>query len=150
MLHRIPNTLTPDLLYILSKMGHGDELVIADANFPASSTSAFCKIKDPIFVPNVNAPKIISDICKLLPIDSFSEYGAARMEIDGMPEDEGDVHIAVRKILEKVMLNRKNNFKIISIERQKFYSHSKNCFAVISTGESRAFGCFILRKGVVF
>ena len=150
MLYRIPNTLTPDLLCILGKMGHGDELVIADANFPAASTSAFCKIKDPIYVSNVNAPKIISDICKLLPIDSFSEYGAARMEIDGMPEDEGDVHIAVRKILEKVMLKSKNNFKIISIDRQKFYSHSKNCFAVVSTGESRAFGCFILRKGVVF
>ena len=150
MLHRIPKTLTPDLLRILSKMGHGDELIIADANFPAASTSSFCKIKDPVYVPNVNAPKIISDICKLLPIDSFSEYGAARMEIDGMPEEEGDVHIAVRKILEKVMLNRKNKFKIISIERQKFYSHSKNCFAVVSTGESRAFGCFILRKGVVF
>ena len=150
MLHRIPNTLTPDLLYILSKMGHGDELVIADANFPAASTSSFCKIKDPIYVPNVNAPKIINDICKLLPIDHFSDYGAARMEIDDMPNEEGDVHIAVRKVLEKVMQIRKNNFKIISIERQNFYSHSKNCFAVISTGESRAFGCFILRKGVVF
>ena len=150
MLHRIPNTLTPDLLYILSKMGHGDELVIADANFPAAWTSSFCKIKDPIYIPNVKAPKIINDICKLFPIDYFSDYGAARMEIDGMPAEEGDVHIAVRKVLEKVMLSRKNNFNIISIERQNFYSHSKNCFAVISTGESRAFGCFILRKGVVF
>ena len=150
MLHRIPNTLTPELIYILSKMGHGDEIVIADANFPAASTSSFCKIKDPIYIPNVNAPKIISDICKLLPIDHFSEYGAARMEIDGMPDEEGDVHIAVRKVLEKVMLNRKNNFNIISIERQTFYSHSQNCFAVVSTGESRAFGCFILKKGVVF
>ena len=93
MLHRIPNTLTPELIYILSKMGHGDEIVIADANFPAASTSSFCKIKDPIYIPNVNAPKIISDICKLLPIDHFSEYGAARMEIDGMPDEEGDVHI---------------------------------------------------------
>ena len=150
MLHRIPNTLTPDLLYILSKMGHGDELVIADANFPAASTSAFCKIKEPLYIPSVNAPKIITDICKLLPIDHFSEYGAARMEIDGSPDEEGDVHIAVRKVLEKVMLNRKNNFNIISIERQTFYSRSKNCFAVVSTGESRAFGCFILKKGVVF
>ncbi len=150
MLYKIPTTLTPDLLHILSKMGHGDELVIADTNFPAASTSSFCKIKDPIFIPNVNAPKIISDICKLLPIDHFSEYGAARMEIDGMPEEEGDVHIAVRKVLEKVMLNRKNNFNIISLERQKFYSHAKNSFGVVSTGESRAFGCFILRKGVVF
>ena len=47
-------------------------------------------------------PKLISDICKLLPIDQFGDYGAARMEIDGMPNEEGDVHIAVRKILEKV------------------------------------------------
>ncbi len=150
MLHRIPNTLTPDLLYILSKMGHGDELVIADANFPAASTSAFCKIKDPVYIPSLNAPKLISDICKLLPIDQFGDYGAARMEIDGMPNEEGDVHIAVRKVLQKVMINKKVKFDIISIERQKFYSHAKNSFAVVSTGESRAFGCFILRKGVVF
>ena len=150
MLHRIPTTLTPDLLYILGKMGHGDELVIADANFPAASTSAFCKIKEPLYIPSVNAPKLINDICKLLPIDHFSEYGAARMEIDGMPDEESDVHIAVKKVLEKVMINRKNNFKIISIERQNFYLHAKSCFAVIATGESRAFGCFILRKGVVF
>ena len=150
MLHRIPKTLTPDLLYTLSKMGHGDELVIADANFPAASTSSFCKIKDPIYIPNVNAPKIISDICTLLPIDHFSGYGAARMEIDGMPDEEGDVHIDARKVLEKVMQNRKIKFVIASIERQKFYSHAKNSFAVVSTGESRAFGCFILRKGVVF
>ena len=149
MLHRVPNTLTPDLLYILSKMGHGDELVIADANFPAASTATFCKIKDPVYIPSVNAPKLISDICKLLPIDHFGDYGAARMEIDNTPNEEGEVHIAVRKVLEKVMKIRKNNFKIISIERQKFYLHSKNCFSVISTGESRAFGCFILRKGVV-
>ena len=130
-------------------MGHGDEIVIADANFPAASTSAFCKIKEPEYIPSVNAPKIVSDVCKLLPIDHFGDYGAARMEIDGMPNEEGDVHIAVRKILERVMQVRKNKFKIISIERQNFYSHAKNCFAVISTGESRAFGCFILRKGVV-
>ena len=58
MLHRIPNTLTPDLLYILCKMGHGDELVIADANFPAESTSAFCQIKDPVYIPSLNAPKL--------------------------------------------------------------------------------------------
>ena len=138
MLHRIPTTLTPDLLYILGKMGHGDELVIADANFPAASTSEFCKIKDPVYIPNVNAPKLISDICKLLPIDQFGDYGAARMEIDGMPNEEGDVHIAVRKVLQKVMINKKVKFDSISIERQNFILTQKNYFAVVTTNESRA------------
>ena len=150
MLYRIPNTITPDLLHILSKMGHGDELVIADSNFPAASTSSFCQITIPIYLPTVNAPKIISDICKIYPIDHFSDYGAARMEIDNAPTEEGDVHIEVRKVLEKVMETKKNSFEIISIERQKFYSQAKNCFAVVSTGETRAFGCFILKKGVIF
>ena len=93
---------------------------------------------------------MISDICKLLPIDHFGDYGAARMQIDGMPNEEGDVHIAVRKVLEKVMHLRKNNFKIISIERQNFYSHCKNCYAIVSTREIRPFGCFTLKKGVIF
>ena len=150
MLHNIDPRITPELLYVLSKMGHGDEIVIADRNFPSYSMGSNCIVKVPIILTNLSASETIEAICSLLPLDTFSDYGALRMEIDNEPADENEVHQEVWSILNKVGTDRKIKIQKSSLERQVFYSHASSSFAIVQTNESRPFGCFILRKGIIF
>ena len=131
-------------------MGHGDEIVIADRNFPSHSIGSSCVVKSPIILTNLNAPETIQLICSLLPLDTFSDYGALRMEIDNDPTVKNEVHSDVWNILKKVSIAREINFAKLSLERQIFYTHAASTFAIVQTNESRPFGCFILRKGVIF
>ena len=149
MLHNIDPRITPELLYVLSKMGHGDEIVIADRNFPSYSMGSNCIVKVPIILTNLSASETIEAICSLLPLDTFSDYGALRMEIDNEPADENEVHQEVWSILNKVGTDRKIKIQKSSLERQVFYSHASSSFAIVQTNESRPFGCFILRKGII-
>lgn len=147
MLIGIDAKMTPELLYALALMGHGDEIVIADANFPAASMAASCTIDAPINLPGLDAPAAARLITSLLPIDAFVDFGALRMEIDGAPDEIGEVHAEVWAVLEAA---KPAEAALGSIERQDFYARAKAAFAVVHTGEARPFGCFILRKGVVF
>jgi L-fucose mutarotase len=149
MLYNIDPRITPELLCILSQMGHGDEIVIADRNFPSHSVGSNCIVKLPIIMTNLNAPETIEVICSLLPLDTFSDYGALRMEIDNNPTEENEVHREVWSILDKVGTNRKIKIEKSSLERQGFYTHATSAFVIVQTNESRPFGCFILRKGVI-
>ena len=150
MLYNVDPRITPKLLYVLSKMGHGDEIVIADRNFPSYSIGSNCIVKVPVILTNLNASETIEAICSLLPLDTFSDYSALRMEIDNNPSDKNDVHQEVWSILNKAGTDRKIKIKKSSLERQVFYSHASSSFAIVQTNESRPFGCFILRKGVIF
>lgn len=147
MLIGIDSKLTPALLHTLALMGHGDEIVIADANFPAASTAAQCDYPEPLVLAGLNAPEAVRLITTLLPIDEFVEYGALRMEIDDAPDEMGDVHTMVWEALEAV---KPAQAGLGSLERQIFYTRAQSAFAVVQTCEARPFGCFILRKGVVF
>lgn len=147
MLHGIDPNITPDLMDCLMRMGHGDELVIVDANFPAASVAAQTLWGDAIHLPGFSAPAAIELITGLLPLDGFAQACAWRMEIDGAPEQLEPVHTEALAIIEQV---KPDGAAIGRIERQAFYGRAKQAFAVVSTTESRAFGCFILRKGVIF
>lgn len=146
MLIGLDPRLTPDLLYALARMGHGDEIVIADANFPAESTAGHCHVPRAIPLTAISAPAALEAICTVMPIDEFSPNGAFRMEIDGEPEKMGDVHIEAWNTLERAK-PKKASFG--SIERQEFYIRAQKAFCVVQTADERPFGCFILRKGVV-
>lgn len=147
MLIGIDRRITPDLLHCLALMGHGDEIVIADANYPAQSTARHCAMPTAINLPGLYATEAAELITQLMPLDGFSDYSALRMEIDGQPDLMGEVHEEVWAALKSRL---PDNGKLASIERQEFYSHARRAFAVVHTAESRPFGCFILRKGVVF
>jgi L-fucose mutarotase len=146
MLINIDKRISPQLLFILAQMGHGDEIAVVDANFPAVSTAAHCITKEPIDMMGVDAPKCIELITKLMPLDTFTEFGILRMEIDGAPNELGDVHKDVVTVLDHVSGDVGQG----SIERQIFYKRSKAAFAVVQVSEIRPFGCFLLRKGVIF
>ena len=150
MLHNIDPRITPELLSVLSQMGHGDEIVIADRNFPSYSIGSNCIVNLPIILTNLNAAETIDVICSLLPLDTFSDYSALRMEIDNDPNSENEVHKEAWQILDKVETKRKIELKKSSLRRQIFYNHAMSTFAIVQTNESRPFGCFILRKGVIF
>ena len=147
MLIGIDRRMTPDLLRCLALMGHGDEIVIADANFPSQSTARHCAVNVALNLPGLGAAQAAELITQVMPLDGFFDYSALRMEIDGQPDLMSEAHDEVWAALKPRL---PDNGKLASIERQEFYSHARRAFAVVHTAESRPFGCFILRKGVVF
>ena len=130
MLIGINANMTPDLLDCLMRMGHGDEIVVADANFPAASTAAHTHWGEVIQMPAMDAPAVIQLITGIMP-----------------PDEMGAVHEAAFTILTTA---KPGNAKLGSIERQDFYARAQGAFAVVASVDPRAFGCFILRKGVIF
>ncbi|MDF2371433.1 MAG: RbsD/FucU domain-containing protein [Rhizobiaceae bacterium] len=147
MLKGINPLVTPDLIHCLLSMGHGDELVIVDANFPAASIAETTNMQEPIRLPGFSSPQAAQIITELMPLDHFTETCALRMEIDGAPQEMGAVHHETFDIIRAAMPDGAN---VGSLERQMFYQQAARAFAVVATSEKRPFGCFILRKGVIF
>ena len=147
MLIGIDKRFTAELLYCLASLGHGDEIVVVDANFPAHSTAEETDFGRVIELPGMSATEAIGLITKLMPLDDFVPECALRMQEDGKPDVLTNVHEEVFALIETVKSEKAG---LGSIERQDFYKRAKNAYAVIRTGEQRPYGCFILRMGVVF
>jgi L-fucose mutarotase len=147
MLKTIDPRITPDLMDCLMRMGHGDEIVIVDANYPAESTAVHTVHGAVVRLPAIDAPEAIRLITGLMPLDGFTDYCALRMEIDNSPDELGDVH---REALAIIDSEKPEGAAIKGIERQDFYQHARTAYAVVATTEARPFGCFVLRKGVIF
>ena len=145
MLIKIDPILSPELLFTLRTMGHGDKLVLADANFPANSMN-----KNVIRLDGVNIRDAAKAILSVFPLDSFivSQGGTAanRMEVDDNPNELTETHKEFIKTVKNVS---GENWKVGSIERQSFYTESKKSYAIVTTTDARPFGCFILTKGVI-
>ena len=147
MLFNVDSNCTPDLLYCLAQMGHGDELVIADRNFPATSTALHTKFPTLISMPGFSALEAIQTITSLLPLDEFVDHAALRMEIDGTPDDMNETHTAVFSFLKTKI---PEGAGLGHIPRAKFYERARRAYAVVQTSEDIPYGCYILRKGVIF
>lgn len=143
MLLGIDPRVPPSLLDCLMRMGHGDEIVIADANFPAGSVA----VGMPIEMTGFDAAEVAELICALMPLDGFSEAAAYRMEIDEAAKEMGEVHTEVFAVLNAA---KPEGALLSSLERPDFYPRAAKAFAVVQSAEPRPFGCFILRKGVIF
>ena len=146
MLIGIDKRMTSELLNTLAQMGHGDEIVIADANFPAQSTARHCNVQNALPLAGLDAVAAADLITSLMPLDGFSDYAALRMEIDGEADQMGDVHDDVWSVLRPRL---PAGGVLDSVPRQTFYSMARGAYAVVLTAETRPFGCFILRKGIV-
>ena len=147
MLIGIDPRVTPALMDCLMRMGHGDELVIADSNFPADSIAATTRLGAPVYLPGFSTPEAVDLITTLMPLDAFGTLCAQRMEIDNAPEELGAVHVETLDIINARM---PKDGLTGSLPRPDFYPRAARAFAVVATTEARPFGCFILRKGVVF
>jgi L-fucose mutarotase len=141
MLINIDPVLSPELLSVLQSMGHGDRLVLSDANFPAHSLNPLV-----VRLDGIDIPRAAKAILSVFPLDSFVPSPVQRMEIDDNPNEINDVHQDLISVVKEVS---GTNWNIGSIERQQFYEETKNTYCVVSTSETRPFGCFILTKGVI-
>tara|TARA_Y100000782_G_C10031995_1_gene201471 strand:- start:54 stop:500 length:447 start_codon:yes stop_codon:yes gene_type:complete len=141
MLINIDPILSPELLHALRSMGHGDKLVLADANFPSAALA-----KKLIRLDGANIPNAAKAILSVLPLDSFVDYPVERMEIDGNPDEINDVH---QDLIDVLKNSAGDKWKVGSIERFKFYEKAKQAYMIVSTTDARAFGCFIITKGVI-
>ncbi|MGA2791982.1 MAG: RbsD/FucU family protein [Roseiarcus sp.] len=141
MLKNIDPLLTPDLLYVLRAMGHGDEIVIVDANYPAQSAGPRVLRLDAL-----SAPQAMDVILTVLPLDSFVPDACVRMEVVGKPSKEQPIFGEFRALIAK---HEGPNFKLHKLERYKFYGRARQCFAIVATGERRLYGNIILKKGII-
>jgi L-fucose mutarotase len=146
MLKGISPLLNADVLYALRAMGHGDDLIIADTNFPADSIARQTRLGKLLRIDNVTAGEAAAAILSVYPLDTFVDDAAGRMEIVGKPEEVPPVQQEVQKAIDAA---EGKSWPMIGIERYAFYERAKKAYCVIQTGERRFYGCFAFRKGVV-
>jgi L-fucose mutarotase len=141
MLRDIDPILSPDLLHILRAMGHGDELVIADANFPATSTGQRVTRLD-----GLEATRVLEAVLSVMPLDNFVSDPALTMQV----VDDPNATPAVVAMFQDIINDTADHpAPIQSLERFAFYERAKDAFAVVQTGELRLYGNIIVKKGVV-
>jgi L-fucose mutarotase len=145
MLKGINPLLNADVLQALRAMGHGDDLIIADTNFPADSVARQTVLGKVLRI-DASAAEVVKAVLSLYPLDTFVNDAAARMEIVGKPNEIPPVQKEVQK---EINAAEGKPWPMISIERYAFYDRSRKAYCVIQTGERRFYGCFAFRKGVV-
>lgn len=141
MLRNIPPILSPDLLHTLRAMGHGDEIVIADANFPAASIGQRCLRLD-----GVSATDALAAILTVMPLDGFVHHPALTMQVVGDPDAVPPICAEFARIIDTVA---DNPARPTALERFAFYDRAKTAFAIVQTGEQRIYGNIILKKGII-
>ena len=146
MLKGIDPVLNADVLHALKSMGHGDDLIIADMNFPSDSIARQTVYGKLLKLENVTAGRAAEAILSLMPLDSFVPHPALRMEIVGKPGEVPPVQLEVQAAIDKA---EGKPSPMGSIERFAFYEAAKKSYVVIQTGERRLYGCFIFKKGVL-
>ncbi|MEM1388455.1 MAG: RbsD/FucU domain-containing protein [Pseudomonadota bacterium] len=141
MLIGIPTVLTPDLLRHLRAMGHGDALVIADANFPAEACAA--RIER---LSGASATDALRAILTLMPLDSYVDAPARTMQVVGEPEAVPEIVAEFQSIINETA---DHPAKLTSVERHAFYVEARKTYCIVQTAETRLYGNIILQKGIV-
>lgn len=139
MLKNIPKIVSPELLKILCEMGHGDEIVIADGNFPAETYGQRVVRAD-----GHGGEAILDAVLSLIPLDTYALENLLLMQTtDGDPTPEiWDKYFAIAK-------KHDPNLRAGTLERFEFYERAKKAYAVIATGESAIYANIIIKKGVI-
>ena len=138
MLIGLDPVLTPDLLHALAAMGHGDRIVLVDANYPATRGRRL------ITLAGVDVVRALRAVLSLLPCDTYVDDPAAIMQVVGAPDAVPEV---VR--LMNVELQRVGWPRTIGIERHAFYAAAESAYAIVQTAERRFYGNVLLTKGVL-
>ena len=146
LLKGIDLILNADVLSALRAMGHGDDLVLCDTNFPADSVARQTVLGSLLRIDNVSAARAAKAILSVLPLDNFVEAPARRMELVDQPHEVPPVQAEVQREIDAA---EGRPVPMGSIERFAFYDLAKRAYCVIQTGERRFYGCFIFKKGVI-
>lgn len=141
MLKNIPKNISPELLKVLDEMGHGDEIVLSDGNFPSE------RINDKVVrCDSTGVTDLLKSILVLFPLDTdYSDEQVFLMEVTLGDTYKPEIWEDYKKVLDE----SKENYTIGNIERFKFYERAKEAFAVVHTGETALYANIILKKGVV-
>lgn len=141
MLKNIPPVISPELMTILMRMGHGDELVLADGNFPADSCAQRIVRAD-----GHGVVEMLDAILTFFPLDTFVDHPASVMQ----PVDEGTPEPAIWSEYRRVLAHHEGvEVELRPIERFRFYDFAKSAYAIVATGETAVYANLILKKGVV-
>ena len=146
MLRNIDPLLNADVLYALRAMGHGDTVVLCDTNFPADTIARQTRLGRLLRIDGVTTARATRAILSVMPLDSFVDDAAARMEIVGKPTEIPPVQQEVQAEIDRA---EGKSWPMVSIERMKFYENAKRAYCVVASGERRFYGCFIFTKGVI-
>jgi L-fucose mutarotase len=142
MLKNIDPLLNADLLQVLAAMGHGDDLALVDRNFPAAANA-----RRLIRLDGTDIIKAGRAILSVYPLDSFVDHPVKRMQMVGKPDEVPPVQQDFQKVIDAA---EGRSWPMGSLERFAFYEAARQAFAVVATSESRPYGCFLLKKGVIF
>ena len=145
MLKSINPLLNSDVLFALRAMGHGDDLIIADTNFPSDSVARQSRLGKLLRI-DASAAEVAKAVLSVYPLDTFVDDAASRMEIVGKPDEIPPVQQEVQKAVDAA---EGKSWPMMSIERYAFYERAKQAYCVIQTGERRFYGCFALSKGLI-
>ncbi len=143
MLKNIPHLLTPDALHALAAMGHGDDLAIVDANFPADRVARQGGATL-VRLAGATSPEALEAVLQVLPLDNFVPDAAWTMQVVG---DAAAVPEPVARFAQA--LERAGERPALPLERFAFYEQARGAFLILQTGEQRKYGNILLRKGVI-
>lgn len=142
MLKGIPKIISPELIRILCEMGHGDEIVIADGNFPSENFG-----QRVIRADGIKGTEMLDAVLSLIPLDTYSDPNMILMQL--MQCDEGKIDPSIWKEYAAIAEKHDKNVRIGNIDRFAFYERAKTAYAVIATGEEAVYANIILKKGVI-
>lgn len=144
MLKGISPLISPELLKILCEMGHGDKIVLADANFPSTSMGRNAEV---VRLDGINMPELLDGILALFPLDTYVDKPVTLMEV--MKGD--DTETPIWNEYERIIASHDERGKALiqNVERFEFYDMAKKCYAIVATGERAIYANIILKKGVI-
>lgn len=141
MLKGIPSILSPELLKVLMEMGHGDEIILADGNFPAASHA-----RRLVRCDGHGVPALLEAVLALFPLDTYVEAPVALMEKVSGDMVETPIWDEYRRILDR---SGNGTSRVEHIDRFDFYERARGAYAVVATGEAALYANVLLKKGVV-
>jgi L-fucose mutarotase len=141
MLKGLDPLLSADLLHVLRAMGHGDDLVIVDANFPAATMG-----RRVVRMDGVSATHTLEAVLSVMPLDDFVDEPCARMQVVDNPDAVPEICQEFQAIIDRAEGGR---FQLGKIERFAFYDRARHAFALVQTGETRLYGNVLLKMGVI-
>ena len=139
MLKNVPKIISPELLKVLCEMGHGDEIVIADANFPAENYGKRC-----IRADGLDGVQLLDAILKLIPLDTYADENFLLMQTT-----QGDPTPTIWAEYFETANKNDDNLRAGNLERFAFYERAKQAYAVIASGEEAIYANIIIKKGVI-
>ena len=141
MLKGIDPLLGPELLATLRAMGHGDEIALVDANFPAHAANARL-----IRLDGVSTTRALNAVLSVMPLDDFVPEAAWRMAVVDNPAQEPPIFDEFRRTIAR---HAGSQVRLAVLERFAFYGRARSAFAVVATGEPRLYGNLLLKKGII-